>query len=570
MLGVPMEWDSSIATMKSLIASRHIAWSPCSRFIVATIDGFNRVTGVESEGGAQILDAVTLERLGSFAPPQSRTFPWSPCQLLTFSPERSLLTWVSGSPKGIFSWDVQTGVLVSGIPIEGKPTMFSSITYSQCGTMFGVSLDYDGVTVIGTYNALSGIPKSYHPIQGLIARTIWTHGECLRFATLEPGSITVWELEYASEYPVTEVESLPIPDNFYLHRNYLLLPTLSRLAFILEETILVWDARRSKLLDSADVEEPENPTFSSDGRFFAYNRGPEIYLWKESPAGYVLHQKLKSGKTPRTLLLSPDGQSIVASDDRTFWLWRTADSTPSPSRVPTEAIRHPERFIVEFLPDESLIAVARLTKTWVVVLDLKSDVQPVRLVINTDMEVYGLKVTGSTVVVAGVGKVVTWNLWNRSAFDVAVDDNDSVRTTTLDQSPFFGLMFSPFVAVSPDSNHITVAGKPTLGDMSLDIYDAATGEHLARTEPQHKAKFAPDGREVWGYFLPLSEDILLWATDNCELGFTSLGWAIVGDFESGLPMLENFIRNVEGPPIFPWESLRDYGIEDQRWVLEPQ
>jgi hypothetical protein len=214
-----MEWDSSIATMKSLIASRHIAWSPCSRFIVATIDGFNQVTGVESKGGAQILDAVTLERLGSFAPPESRTFPWSPCQLLTFSPERSLLTWVSGSPKGIFSWDVQTGVLVSGIPMEGEPTMFSSITYSQCGTMFGVSLDHDGVTVIGTYNALSGIPIRYHPIQGLIARTIWTHGECLRFATLESGSITVWELEYASEHPVTEVESLPIPDNFYLQRN---------------------------------------------------------------------------------------------------------------------------------------------------------------------------------------------------------------------------------------------------------------------------------------------------------------------------------------------------------------
>jgi hypothetical protein len=130
-------------------------------------------------------------------------------------------------------------------------------------------------------------------------------------------------------------------------------------------------------------------------------------------------------------------------------------------------------------------------------------------------------------------------------------------------------MFSPFIAISPDSNHIAVARKPTLGDISLDIYDAATGEHLARTEPQHRAKFAPDGREVWGYFLPLSEDILPWETYNRELGFTSLGWAIVRDSESGLPRLENVIRNVEGPPIFPWESLCDYGIGYQRWVLSP-
>ena len=116
-------------------------------------------------------------------------------------------------------------------------------------------------------------------------------------------------------------------------------------------------------------------TFSSDGRFFAYGtRGPEVYLWKESPTGYVLHHKfvLSTGYSGNPHL-SPNGQSIVASNGDTLHLWRTEDSVTTLS-IPTPTFQHTGSFILEFSPDKSLMATARATDNTATVLDLKSGV----------------------------------------------------------------------------------------------------------------------------------------------------------------------------------------------------
>ena len=55
-----------------------------------------------------------------------------------------------------------------------------------------------------------------------------------------------------------------------------------------------------------------------------------------------------------------------------------------------------------------MAATGRLKGNTVTILDLKSGGP--RLTIDTGMEVLGLRMTGSTIVVLGAGKVVTWNL----------------------------------------------------------------------------------------------------------------------------------------------------------------
>jgi len=81
--------------------------------------------------------------------------------------------------------------------------------------------------------------------EGRIA-SIWTHGEFLCFVAVEPGSITIREVGFTSKYALAEIESLPAPDGNRHSRKLLFLPTRSRLAFILQDAVLIWDALDSK------------------------------------------------------------------------------------------------------------------------------------------------------------------------------------------------------------------------------------------------------------------------------------------------------------------------------------
>lgn len=141
---------------------------------------------------------------------------------------------------------------------------------------------------------------------------------------------------------LVEVDSLPAPDDIgykgehykeeHYEEEYLFLPTLSRLAFTFRDTVSVWDAQASKLLlnfrgdvRSTGIFESDQSTgmsFSPDGRFFAYRViGVGIHLWKDSPAGYMLHQIVKpAGHTFISPLLSPNGESIIAFSDSTIQL----------------------------------------------------------------------------------------------------------------------------------------------------------------------------------------------------------------------------------------------------------
>ena len=510
----------------------------------------------------EILDAVTLDRHATFNSPSEFI------QEFIFSPDCRLLTLAHDDGSALTTWDIQTGApvsVISGLKISHPYRL--SLTFSTCGTVLGVLSPSSDTSTIHIYNVLSGTHIRSHSVGSGFCR-IWAHGERLRFATLGSGSITTWqdgfaalgsgsittwEAGFASEYPVTEVESLPTPDNFYLSNRFLFLPTHSRLAFVLEGAVLVWDTQHSKLLlNSVNVREHwGRMTFSSDGRFFACGtRGPEVYLWKESPTGYVLHHKFVLGTgnsgDPR---LSPNGQSIVASSVDTLHLWRTEDSATTLS-IPTPAFQHTGSFILEFSPDKSLIATAVPGDT-VTVFDVKSGVP--RLIIDTGMEIYGLGVAGNNIVVVGNEKSVTWDLPpGDHVLDARVNVNDSVRTTIFDHPLSRGL--SPLVSISPDLKYIAVVERQEWLDSSLNIYDVATGECLASAESPklHMPWFTPDGREVWcsGFY-----------------GDLPTGWAIVRDSESSFHKLEELEPTQHPQGGYPWESSHNCQVTDDGWIL---
>ncbi|KAF9645709.1 hypothetical protein BDM02DRAFT_472784 [Thelephora ganbajun] len=519
--GPPVSWDPAIVAKRDFCEAA--AWSPCSRFIAIS----NNMSRTE------IVDAATLKRLTILESPRGQT------RKLVFSPDARLLMSYGGYTEKFISWDLQTGVLVSAISPEqwDDNTACSSLTYSACGTMFGVSAnrrsDYGfGDFTIRTYNVHSGTHIYSHPVEGKVEGDIWIHGECLRFATTNPGSITTWEVGFASRNPPTEIESLPLPDNFPLGVGvYSFHPTLSRLAFARSGRIFVWDARHSKFLLDDDAPNHDGTFFSSDGRFLMCGGRPStINLWKESPTGYILHRKFNCEIWISRLLISPNGESIFVSDFWVIQLWRTVDSA-----IPFRRKRADRRFIVEFSPDGTLAAVARVEDETITILDLKSG-NPL-LMIDTGMKVYGQWVTGSTVVAVGREKAVTWNLPTRDhVLNPKANVNDSIQTTTTicPGIPFYHPL--EFVSISPDLHRIAIV---CLGSTSI--------QECSRGRPC----FTSDGRQVWCI------------TDEGEAN----GLTIVEDSESSVVKLEQLGPTRQPPNTPPWLSSRGYQVTDDGWIL---
>ena len=521
-------------------------WSPCSRFVAA-----GTVRTVD------IFDATTLKRLNTFERPQDARLP-----RLVFSPDGRLLTQFDHGK--LESWDLQTGGLVGSIPISAD--VFSpsvSFAHSPDGNMIAFAYqDWEGDT-IETYDLLSSTRMHSHCFsKGPIINSIWTHDEYLRFATLKPGSIIIWEATFFLKHAPVEVESLPAPDGITDGTKFLFLPRLSRLAFILENRILIWDAKASKLLlnagptpglGSISIGFPFNSSFSPDGRFFTCTTATkEIYVWKECPTGYVLHQKLPfPTKTEHTRpLFSPNGESIIEPIPPSIHIWSTKDQCLPTSSV---SIRDSDRFsfILGFSPGGTLAAFVRWTGDTLTVLDLRSG-DP-RLVIDAGMAIRCLEVTESAVAVAGEGKVIIWNVPTRDrATDTRVNIDNSIRTTIFDRSPP-PREIPIYISISHDFSRIATLYPMQPEPLRIEVYDLPTGKRLAcNTTISKRPKFSEDGREIW------SGD-----------GSSTEGWEIVKGGLLGVTKLKP-LESFKCPPgLFSWQLSRGYGVTEDGWVLSP-
>ena len=574
--GLPTSWDPSTAVTRFPGSVDAAAWSPCSRSIA--------ISWGEYPPTVMILDAATLVRLTTLEPP---TGELGIATQLIFSPGGRLLTWFgsggAGSDRGKFiSWDLQTGVLVSAISAEDVPPYGPSpITYSACGMMFGVLSRGSSSTTINTYNALSGTHTCSHPVEGPVSGEIWVHGECLRFTTITPGSITTWEAGFTSTCVPTEVETLSIPDDFHNPEVFLAHPTLPRLALVREGRVCVWDTQGSKfLLDSAHVGWDWRMSFSPDGRLFACNsmtpegKSAGIHLWKESDTGYVLHQKLISDFGAIRPLISPNGGSAIAFGGFVIQLWHTMNPTTSVSTVSAQTSQSSGKiFILRFSQDEALAAVVRKKDKAITVLDLKSGIP--RLIIDTGMEVYCLGVTGSSTVAVDDKRIVTWNLPAGGRItNPRVNITDSVRTATLDHDFHGAGRSASAISVSPDLHRIAIVDKRTPnshriasaktrrgdgapGNYSLYLYDVPTGQHIGTKAIERNEAptpwFTPDGREVW-------------CVGNRG---TADKWKIVEDCKSDVTELKSLGSTTHRPDGFPRPSSRGYQVVDGRWILSP-
>ena len=480
--GLPISWEPNIAGVKHGGSVEKAVWSPCGKLIAI---GLSKTI--------EILDAVTLERLHTFTHPRAVE-----TLFLSLSSGSRSLTWFGHGDYELITWDLQTGGRISSIPSAPNRSslLYFSSTYSMDNKVIAVAYKNsdDTVTGISTCNLLSGILLySLGFREERVVAPIWTQGGFLRFVTVGPRTTTTWGVGFTSPHELTEIESLPssIGPN-----EILIIPTVPRIATLPGHAALISCSRQGakRTVGFVGKGQPREFSFSSDGCFLAYRTSDQEFgVWRECPAGFILHRSFRSNFARP--LLSPNGHFIILSHGSSTELWRT-------TLPPSTTLTHHTPLILQFSPDRSLAATARTSTSTVTIIDLKSG-DP-RLIIDAGADICGAGVTGNTAIVICQGRIITWDV---PAGDCALGGrgytSNSVRIIVFNNSPPHGLLAS----ISPDFSYVVTTDEED-GDPS--IYDMSTGKQLqahagadradcgdVQSFAQEVPWFTRDGREVW-------------------------------------------------------------------------
>ena len=452
----------------------------------------------------------------------------------------------------VVTWDLQTGGVVSAI--EHKRSSHEKaeepcITYSMEGKVAILSrLDPVGA-IISIFDVVAGIymhDVNCPQLGGSRLYHIWTHGESIRFVTAKPTRIAIWEVGFALGAVSTEVETLPGPHNLSGMVHFWFLPVSCQAVFVHCNQILVWDARNSKyLLRKRDIDPRHAITSFSDGHFFACSiAGSGVYLWKDSPAGYMDLGKLSPDAQFHIPLLSPNGGSIITCCGHMVRLWHTGDFTADPPSAMDQLPWQNGKFVLDFLPDESLAVFARQEDHTVTVLDLKSGVPC--FTIYTSMQVYGLKLIGNTVVVMGDEKAVTWNLQEGNPPPGSqMNVEESTRTINYGKVHNSATIAA---SISHDFEYIALASSNMdTEEEFLDVYCVSTGLSLRITAWVLAMWFGPEGHNIWC------------ASDTGVKVFTIT--------QDPLDQTETVVDIGSESWGCPWESACGYKVTNDGWIF---
>ena len=551
--GLPISWGPIVATL-NIFTYTSVIWSPCGRFIITN-----------GTGSASILDAVTLKQLSTI----DISYPSYFC----LTPDSHFL--VAFREHGLTNWDLQTGCQIGIIApeLDGDLSKPHSFIYSMDGKFLAALYDFkddDNCPFIITYNLLSMTHAGPYYLPKGIMDLIWTHREHLQFATRKPGYITTWGIEFTLMGPPVEASSLKVPteiDGKEINDkvDFLFLPTVSRVAFSLQDAVFIWDAQAVKfLLNSGPMSTPgftydddkdfiRAKSFSSSGHIFACMAVDDcVRVWKESPTGYILHQQFTLYSAtdtvyyPFTLSVSPNGESIIAYHSHKVNLWHTRDQITSISNASTQGTST-EYFLLAFSPDKVLAASVREKGDTVTVVNLQSSDS--QLAINVGMKVQGLAATESAIITASKEVVVVWNILGGNC---SLDIEGKVTNDIHIRLPKLWLQEVKGLSVSHDLSHILVL-TDFISFSHLLVLDSSSKKHIGGINNTTRLEFAQ------------------LTSDGCEIqaqaqSGNKMKWKIVKGRESVSVKVEN---PGEIPLAPPWKSSLGYKVMNECWILSP-
>ena len=447
-------WDWSIVLSNTDYCESSVAWSPCGQFVA-----------IQAKEVVDIRDVLTFGLLFTLRPTK---LPSRLTGTLAYSPDgRSL---ACASDNAIVIWDIQTGGVAGNL--EYGKSYSDSLVWSLDGSLVGAVIwdkGVDTVTIlryeVGSATALTPIShySRYKPY-------VWAHAKTFRVMTMtwcgEVCNIEVFEIKST----LSKVESFPVKLGGQNRQITSFSPSTYRISVSNsgdDDRLVVLDVRNSgNLLD----EEGDfvGHCFSSDGGFFAASRSDNVCIWKYDDGRYS-----PAGSYPTlaaafpNLVFSPTSLSIMGNLKGYLKVWRL-------DGPPVDAVARGDEIGI-FSRSGAYLITTHFRESTITIASSHSST-PSQL-IDTEIEISGLGLTGNVLLAVGSGMVGGWLLTEEGRVNSVFGGgkagrSDSIWTVSTPQRSSQDLTFSIEGEIGVIKSEESV----------IHVYNTETGEMLDPTQ----------------------------------------------------------------------------------------
>jgi len=320
---------------------------------------------------------------------------------------RQTLPGVRKSDFRLVIWDIQTGVIVQEF---GTQNPNSIIFHGDQRKITSITRDLQ----FYTYDALNSTQLCQGQIssfQGSELGAHEAHNNTLQFTTSFESNgklvINIHELQPTSTSPLHLLSSFSIPPQ---SGKFSFSPVSFHASFVTRREVFILNIQCLRPLLEAKVgQETYTPgQFSPDGCFFACEiMGDEIYVWQNTPSGYVPWSHLKPRLSYVGFSWAPTSISILCWGEGGIQLLHPSNY-PSPMS-PDKVMPHlPGNYLVAYSADQKYVATAQKGSSVVTVLDHHRGTT--QLSISTDMQIQDIKIVQNAIFVVDIHKLATWDL----------------------------------------------------------------------------------------------------------------------------------------------------------------
>ena len=352
-----------------------------------------------------IRNQLTLELITTLYP--TETIPYFTGPLAYLPDGRSI---ARASDTAIIIWDVQMGGVAKEIKCSANNV---SLVWSSDGwTICTINSKDRGAFTVHMYDASSGTTLSSVTIRSQDIPHLWTDDESFRVMTtaqVERLSCAINISKVGSTLTNTRSFTLPLGNTTVIGSFS---PTAHRISTSGDSKLCILDIQSSNCL----LDEPlqfSSHCFSSDGSHFAAHlRQIKIYVWEYHSGRYVLLGEFECHRSILHLRFSPTPSSILGCTGHgILQVWRLHE-------LPTSSETHWQ--YMGLSRSWTHIATAHPLENTITITDLLAQNPP--QFIDTNVEIEGMVITGSVLLVAGSRQLVAWLLTEDGLVDGVIGD----------------------------------------------------------------------------------------------------------------------------------------------------
>ena len=369
----------------------------------------------------EIRNQLTLELITILQPPETIPDLKGP---LAYSPDGRSIACASDTT--IIIWDIQTGGVVKEIRCNANS--ISLVLSSDGGTICTIDSEDQGTFTVHIYCVSSGTASSPGTLQSGRFPHLWTVDKSFQVMT------TVWNGSYIDTIDIFQVGSTLLkirsfsPFSFDAATSISFSPTTHNISFSGYNILSIFDVWSSEVLLRAEGNF-DSQCFSSDGSLFAASQRDIVCVWKYDSGHYALcgNFQFQFLYNP-PLQLSPTPSSSILGYSKNILQVLRLNELPTAPEIRCQQY-------VGLSRSGARVATAHETESTVTTTDILAQTPP--QIIDTDVAIEGVILTGNVLLVAGSGRVVAWLLKEEGLVDGVTGDRTVGYGDSIGAVPFY-------------------------------------------------------------------------------------------------------------------------------------